>query len=266
MRNHSHRLIGGNGNFIIFAEATGMIDPGEGVFHHPSPRELFPLMRLDFLWNINVKINPILQIRNESTPAIQRPHRAAEQMNAAHMLVWRQIFRLLFHEYWQHEPQTDNKHPSTSTTMCRFLPFIFSLRQFCVLRWLLPFSHSGNQWSRSLDSPCVRHLFASFLQDAPEFYPTAHWSGRGDKSCVLLNTAENHGVTASIYTLHPESTKYSTASVNSRLLHVQLRIPVYNGAISSHCSSVKSLGYDSRSFLSMYPILPLFYPLVNTGS
>ena len=27
--------------------------------------------------------------------------------------------------------------------------------------------------------------------------------------------------------LHPESTKYSTASVNFRLLHVQLRIPVY---------------------------------------
>ena len=37
--------------------------------------------------------------------------------------------------------------------------------------------------------------------------------------------------------MHPESTKYSTASVNSLLLHVQLRIPAYSGAISSHCSS-----------------------------
>ena len=55
--------------------------------------------------------------------------------------------------------------------------------------------------------------------------------------------------------LHPESTKYSTASVNSRLLHVQLRIPVYNGAIPSYCSSVKPLGYDSLSFSSM----SLFY-------
>ena len=101
---------------------------------------------------------------------------------------------------------TDNKQPSTSTTMCRFLPFVFFHRQFHVLRWLLPFSRSGNQWSHSLGSPCVRHLFASFLQDVLKFYPTVHWFGRGDKSYVPLNMVENHGVTVSIYNLNPPST------------------------------------------------------------
>ena len=50
-------------------------------------------------------------------------------------------------------------------------------------------------------------------------------------------------------------------SVNSRLLHVQLRIPIYNGAISSHCSSVKSLGYDFRSFSSIFPFYHAVVPL-----
>ena len=66
---------------------------------------------------------------------------------------------------------TDSKQPSTSTTMCRFLPFVFSHRQFHLPYLPLLFSHSGNQWSRSLDSPCARYLFASFLQDAPYFIP-----------------------------------------------------------------------------------------------
>lgn len=52
---------------MIFAEPSGMIEPREGAFHQPSLREYFPLMRLDFLWNINVKIKLLLQIRNEST-------------------------------------------------------------------------------------------------------------------------------------------------------------------------------------------------------
>lgn len=101
---------------------------------------------------------------------------------------------------------TDSKHPSTSTTMCRFLSFVFFLRQFHVLRWLLLFSHFGNQLSRSSDSPCVRHLFASFLQDAPESCSIDHWFWLGDKSCVLLDMVENHGAIVSIYTLNPPNT------------------------------------------------------------
>ena len=52
-----------------------------------------------------------------------------------------------------------------------FPAFRFSHRQFHPPHLPLLFSHSGNQWSRSLDSPCARHLFASFLQDAPYFIP-----------------------------------------------------------------------------------------------
>ena len=147
MRNFNHSLSGGDGHLIIFAEASGMIEPGDGAFHPPSPREYFQLMGLDLLWNINVKINLFLQIRNE-----------------------------------------------------------FFLHQFHVLHWLLPFSHSGNQWLRSLDSPFIWHLFASFSQDAPGFYPTDHWFGRGDKNCVLLIMAENRGATVAIYTPNPPNT------------------------------------------------------------
>jgi hypothetical protein len=53
---------------MIFTEASGVIEPGEGAFNHPSPRKLFPLMGLDFLRNINVKVKLFLQIRNERTP------------------------------------------------------------------------------------------------------------------------------------------------------------------------------------------------------
>ena len=47
---------------------------------------------------------------------------------------------------------------------------------------------------------------------------------------------------------------------------MQFRIPVYSGAISSHCLSVESLGYDFRSFLSIVSIVSLFCALVNTAS
>ena len=49
MRNYDHSLSRWDGNLIIFAETSGMIEPREGAFNNPAPRELFPLMGLDFL-------------------------------------------------------------------------------------------------------------------------------------------------------------------------------------------------------------------------
>ena len=62
--NHSHSRW--EGNLIIFAETSGMVEPEEGTFDHPSPREHFPLVRFDFFWNINVKAELTLHIRNKS--------------------------------------------------------------------------------------------------------------------------------------------------------------------------------------------------------
>ena len=59
---------GANGNLIIFTEASGVIEPGEGVFNHPAPKGSFPLVGLDFLRNINVKSELFFCIRNESAP------------------------------------------------------------------------------------------------------------------------------------------------------------------------------------------------------
>ena len=68
MGNFDHSLSGRNGNFVIFTEASGMIEPGESAFHHPSPRKFFPVMRLDFLRNINPKAQLFLCVRDKSTP------------------------------------------------------------------------------------------------------------------------------------------------------------------------------------------------------
>ena len=38
-----------DGYLIIFTETSGMIEPGEGAFNYPAPRESFPLVGLDFL-------------------------------------------------------------------------------------------------------------------------------------------------------------------------------------------------------------------------
>ena len=55
MGDFNHSLSRRDGNLIIFAETSGMVEPGEGAFDHPSPREPFPLIRFDFSRNINVK-------------------------------------------------------------------------------------------------------------------------------------------------------------------------------------------------------------------
>ena len=68
MRNFDDSLSRWDGYLIIFTETSGMIEPGEGAFNYPAPRESFPLVGLDFLWNIDIKVKLILQIRNEGAP------------------------------------------------------------------------------------------------------------------------------------------------------------------------------------------------------
>ena len=68
MGNNDHSLSGRDRNFIIFTEASGVVKPGEGTFHHPAPGKFFPLVWLDFLRNVNLKTKMFLHIRNKSTP------------------------------------------------------------------------------------------------------------------------------------------------------------------------------------------------------
>ena len=68
MGNYDHCLSGSNRNFIIFAETSGVVKPGESTFHHPAPGKFFPLVRLNFLRNINHKAKLFLHIRDKSTP------------------------------------------------------------------------------------------------------------------------------------------------------------------------------------------------------
>jgi hypothetical protein len=43
MRNLDHGLGRGSGDFIIFAESSGMIEPREGAFHPPIAKGVFPI-------------------------------------------------------------------------------------------------------------------------------------------------------------------------------------------------------------------------------
>ncbi len=68
MRNDDHRLSRRDGDFIVFTEASGMVEPGKCAFHHPAPRNLFPLVRFDFLGYIHSKTELFFHIRGKSPP------------------------------------------------------------------------------------------------------------------------------------------------------------------------------------------------------
>ena len=68
MGNNDHSLSRRDRNFIIFTEASGVVKPGEGTFHHPTPGKFLPLVRLDFLWNINIKAKLFFHIRDKRPP------------------------------------------------------------------------------------------------------------------------------------------------------------------------------------------------------
>ena len=144
MGDFNHSLSRREGNLIIFAETSGMVEPGEGTFDHPSPRELFPLMRFDFFRNINVKAELTLRIRNKSAtissictelldrrippiPSFRSKYPAFCVMNIGSM---------------NHNRQQTAQHIHYDVPLPAFR---LSLRQSHVLRRLPPFSHSGNQ-------------------------------------------------------------------------------------------------------------------------
>ncbi len=68
MGDFNHSLGRRDGNLIIFTETSGVVEPREGAFNDPTPREYLPLMGLDFLWNINIQVKLLFQIRNECAP------------------------------------------------------------------------------------------------------------------------------------------------------------------------------------------------------
>ena len=65
MRNFNHSLFRRDGNLIIFTEPSGVIEPGKGAFHQPTPREFFPLMGLNLLRNIHIKVKLFPHIGNK---------------------------------------------------------------------------------------------------------------------------------------------------------------------------------------------------------
>jgi len=49
MRNFDQGLGGGDGNFIIFAEVSGTVEPRECTFSYPAARKNVSIVELDFL-------------------------------------------------------------------------------------------------------------------------------------------------------------------------------------------------------------------------
>ena len=144
MRNYDHRFSGRDGNFIIFTEASGMIEPGESALHHPAPGKFFPLMRLDFLRNINPKTKLFLHIRNKSTPV---PSVCAEFLDRRISFISLSggrypTFRVVNIGGMNNNRQQTTQHIYYDVPLSAFR---FFPRRSHALRWLLPFLHFGNQ-------------------------------------------------------------------------------------------------------------------------
>lgn len=77
-RNFDHSLGGRDGNLIIFTESSRIIEPREGTFNYPSPREFFPLVGLDFTLKYQRRGQAALSDQKRKCPDILRPRRTSE--------------------------------------------------------------------------------------------------------------------------------------------------------------------------------------------
>jgi len=68
VRNFHDSFSGIDGNLIVLAETTRVVEPTESSLNNPPPRELFPLVRLDFLRNVNAYGQDFIDIQNKGTP------------------------------------------------------------------------------------------------------------------------------------------------------------------------------------------------------
>ena len=144
MGNYDHCLSGSDRNFIIFTEASGVVEPRESTFHHPAPRKFFPLVRLDFLRNINLKAKLFLRIRDKSTPISSI---CTEFLDRRIPLISSLGGRYPTFCIMNVGGMNDNRQQTTQHIHydVPLSAFRFFLRQSHVLRWLLPFLHFGNQ-------------------------------------------------------------------------------------------------------------------------
>ena len=78
MRNDNHGDGGIGRNLVVFAEAAGMVNPPESAFHYPTPAELLPCVRLDFLGNIHMNARNFADFRYKSSIIV---HVAAKALN-----------------------------------------------------------------------------------------------------------------------------------------------------------------------------------------
>ena len=149
MRNNNHRFLRSNGKFIIFRESSGIIEPRKSTFNNPTPGKFFPLIRLDFFRNIYI----FLSNQTQMFPYIQHLRRIFVCSDNLCRLLLQWIYR-----------STESIHPRTSTTICRFLPFVFFPHQFLVLHSPALFLHFVSQYR------IARTLLASGINSRLFYY------------------------------------------------------------------------------------------------
>ena len=134
---------------------------------------------------------------------------------------------------------TDNKHPSTSTTMCRFLPFVFSSVNSSCLAGYYRFHTLGINdriaWTLLASGICS-YLFYKMLQN------------------FITKSAENHGVTVSIGTLNLQNTAR----------HPSSRLGTTSFLFLPYLYFTTGLSFCEYSFLYVLPpcSLPFWYLIV----
>lgn len=125
MRNHTD-CFGRSGQYlIVLAEAAGMIEPGKRTFHDPAPGKLLPFVRLDFLRNINTTPQSLTGIKRKSPPGI--PASAQKRSRDGYLLhaCFAGMIPAFVSWIFAACTTTASRFPNVSTTMCRFLPFVF---------------------------------------------------------------------------------------------------------------------------------------------
>ena len=67
------------GNFIIFWEATRIIEPSKSTFHNPTVFDDMKARRFNFIWNFDFAFQKFIDLSNESSTFCQMMNNFAPQ-------------------------------------------------------------------------------------------------------------------------------------------------------------------------------------------
>lgn len=144
-----------------------MVEPWKRTSNYPVPRELFPLIRFDSLWNTNVKVQVFLNARNKnsSIPCVR-----TELFNRwiSIICLFNSGYSALYIMNIGSMNSGEQQTPGHINYEVPLSAFRFSTHQFHVIRWLLivfTLCKSDGHAAQTLLASCIySYLFYNMLQ------------------------------------------------------------------------------------------------------